>query len=85
MGYSYHHEACNIHSRIELIFGSTNGVYQHVGIKLHNYAPWLWSNLVPHFNDNDHFFVEIAIHTANSVKTGSAIRNNENDQSIYGN
>ncbi|CAF1512782.1 unnamed protein product [Rotaria sordida] len=46
--------------------------YQHVGIQLRTFAPWIWTNLVPHFNHDDNFFADVACHTAKWInKTGA--------------
>ncbi|CAF3557390.1 unnamed protein product [Adineta steineri] len=55
----------------------------YVGLHLYKYAPWLWSNLIPHFNDDNHFFGEVAINTAKWLRQGNEATKNEKDKSIY--
>ncbi|CAF4019582.1 unnamed protein product [Rotaria sordida] len=50
----------------------TKIISNHVGIQLHTFAPWIWTNLVPHFNHDDNFFGDVACHTAKWInKTGA--------------
>ncbi|CAF3448004.1 unnamed protein product [Rotaria socialis] len=55
----------------------------YVGLHLYKYAPWLWTNLIPHLHDDKQFFSDVAIHTAKWLKRGSNVINNGNDISIY--
>ncbi|CAF1060642.1 unnamed protein product [Rotaria sordida] len=50
----------------------TKIISNHVGIQLRTFAPWVWTNLVPHFNHDDNFFGDVACHTAKWInKTGA--------------
>jgi hypothetical protein len=55
----------------------------YVGLHFYKYAPWLWTNLIPHLNDDKQFFSDVAIHTAKWLKRGDNVINNGNDKSIY--
>ncbi|CAF1360657.1 unnamed protein product [Adineta steineri] len=70
------------------ITGATPKIWQffalpYVGMHLYKYAPWLWSNLIPHFDDDNHFFGEVAINTAKWLRQGNEATKNEKDKSIY--
>ncbi|CAF1262396.1 unnamed protein product [Rotaria sordida] len=57
--------------------------YQHVGIQLRTFAPWIWTNLVPHFNHDDNFFADVACHTAKWINKTGALTIDDSKQSLY--
>jgi len=57
--------------------------FQHADLTLRSYAPWIWSNLVPHFNDITSFFGDTTAETSRCFKEGGHTLINNVDQSIY--
>ncbi|CAF4543415.1 unnamed protein product [Rotaria sp. Silwood2] len=57
--------------------------YQYCGIAIRPYAPWIWSNLVPHFDDKIYFFGDVAVHTGKWLKEGGHTLINNSEQTIY--
>ena len=56
---------------------------QHVALALYPYAPWIWSNLVPHFDDTMSFFGEVALQAKKWIKEGVPITNMEVKKTVY--
>ena len=57
--------------------------FQHSSLALYSYAPWTWSNLVPHFNDATLFFGEVALQTSKWFKEGKPTTKTDAKQNIY--
>ncbi|CAF3298203.1 unnamed protein product [Rotaria socialis] len=57
--------------------------YQHVGIQLRTYAPWIWTNLTPHFNDETNFFGDVACRTVHWIKQGGKLSIDDSEPSAY--
>ncbi|CAF3957632.1 unnamed protein product, partial [Rotaria magnacalcarata] len=57
--------------------------YQHVGIQLRTYAPWIWTNLTPHFNDETNFFGDVACRTVHWIKKGGKLSIDDSEPSAY--
>ncbi|CAF5226263.1 unnamed protein product, partial [Rotaria magnacalcarata] len=57
--------------------------YQHVGIQLRTYAPWIWTNLTPHFNDEANFFGDVACRTVHWIKKGGKLSIDDSEPSAY--
>jgi len=57
--------------------------YQHVGLTLRSYAPRIWSNRVPHFEDKMSFFGDVAVQTGKLLKGGGLTLINDGEQSVY--
>ncbi|CAF5050069.1 unnamed protein product, partial [Rotaria sp. Silwood1] len=57
--------------------------YQYSGLTLRSYAPWIWSNLVPHFDEKMSFFGDVAVQTGKWLKEGGYTLNNNGEQTVY--
>ncbi|UJR22028.1 hypothetical protein I4U23_025095 [Adineta vaga] len=53
------------------------------GVQLRQYAPRLWSNLIPHIEKGDSFFHEVASNTAKWLKAGGSLNIQQNQPSFY--
>ena len=57
--------------------------YQHSAVKLRPFAPWIWSNLVPHYEDINDFFNEVALFSAQWFKKMGIAPIKQDEPSIY--
>ena len=57
--------------------------YQYCRIVLRSFAPWIWSDLIPHFDDNMSFFGDVAAQTGKWLKDGGYTLISNGEQTVY--